>query len=190
MKTLIFFIILWQISAALKKVFEISTQKDRQKIDEKGKRPGWQKKLIEVATKIKEEIDAQNTRTSSSSSSSWDYITTADGRKGKPSAEKGKALGDSKFSKRTPIKKTVSDKDPQVLKEKTAIQPIESSSYGQTEKKPDAVLKNHRVLKKECSSVKDSPVPYKSRYKLKGLKKAVIWKEILAKPVGLRRDKD
>ncbi len=189
MKTIIFFIILWQIGAVMKKVFEASTKQDQLKDGEKDNKPAWQKKIIEVAIKIKKEIEAQNAAQSSNQpQGSWDRISS--GEAGQIPVEKKQPPSLPKPKKPVSEKQMVSTKDKHVPVKKIPSKKTMKPSYIHSEKKSDKVDKIPETLRKEHPLKEGQSARSRTKYKYKGLKKAVVWKEILAKPVGLREENE
>lgn len=184
MKTIIFLIILWQIVSVLKKVFEASVKQEQAEKDDK---PTWQKKLVEVATKIKEEIETQNTHSNGKGQDSWERILSG-GEKEKAPLEKKDGM--------------VIPKSMDIIKKRQHVTPpgkkteIQKATQPQTKMGPDktdiqkSIDTDGRAMgqNKDFFSIAPRKKCSKSVHRFKGMKKAFVWKEILDKPVGLRED--
>lgn len=169
---IILVVVLWQISATLKKVFGPSSKDEK---GDKARPAGWQRKLREVAEKIKEEIEAQNVRANMPPGKEWEKVLPEKRQDRKSPMEAQKFQAPPPLPRKQ--KKTMASGrlEPAAHFKKSA--PLDRPEETPTED-VNAVCPPMMQKRKKTTSLR--------RYR--GLKKAIVWKEVLDAPLGLRED--
>lgn len=184
---IIFLIVIWQISSTLKKVFKPDP---KNKDGSAAKASGWQDKLRDVAEKIKEEIEAQNARANAPSGQEWEKVAPEKKKKDvrlvesqkKPSATARQKTFLVNDLKKDGVKGAGRQREPLYTERKKTAEKSER-------------VEGERILKGTVDAPEVKHMQQRERrrrhrplYQFKGLKKAIIWKEILDTPPGLRED--